>query len=202
MQFWQFGSFTPGCLSVRQFHSWVFEFRQFHSWVSLLGVRISAVSLLGFTPGCSNFGSFTPGFHSWCSNFGSFTPGFHSWVFECSAVSLLGFTPGCSSVRQFHSWVFECSSVSLNLSTRKTNTKTYHLYCNHPSRLDCVHTVSNNNLANGCSPSAKLTEEGTTETLRSETVGSFTPGSSSVRVFGSLGVRVFGSFPPGCSSVW
>ena len=160
-----------------------------------------------FTPGCSNFGSFTPG----CSNLGSFTPG-------CS--NLGSFTPGCSSVRQFHSWVsllgvrvfgsftpgfhswvFECSSVSFNLSTRKTNTKTYHLYCNHPSRLDCVHAVSNNNLANGCSPRAKLTEEGTTETLRSETVGSFTPGSSSVRVFGSLGVRVFGSFPPGCSSV-
>ena len=114
--------------------------------VSLLGVRISAVSLLGVRiSAVSLLGVLV---------FGSFTPGFHSWVFE---------------FRQFPSWVFECSSVSLNLSTRKTDTKTYHLDCNHPSRLDCVHAVSNNNLANGCSPRAKLTEEGTTETLRSET---------------------------------
>ena len=160
----------------RQFPSWVFEFRQFHSWV----FECSAVSLLGFTPGCSNFGSFTSGFHS---------------------------------------WVFECSSVSFNLSTRKTNTKTYHLYCNHPSRLDCVHAVSNNNLANGCSPRAKLTEEGTTETLRSETFkhSGAKPSAVSlleVRVFecsavwvfecsavSLLGVQVFGSLTPGCSSV-
>ena len=76
VQFWQFGSFTPGCSNFGSFAPGCSNFGSFTPGCSNFG---------SFAPGCSNFGSFAPG----CSNFGSFAPG-------CSNFG--SFAPGCPAV--------------------------------------------------------------------------------------------------------